>query len=136
MHGGVQRREKAVDTHEIRATIIDHEINHGLFMRETGERVLPNLRWSIMASIIQYFQQINRQVMYFTRASFIITVSVSTVTVGHQCQYKYICGLNFCSSEGCKLFLTLGDEESSSRECHFRISHCLQCNKAGRNSEL
>ena len=42
MRGGVRRRVRAVVTDEIRATIIDHVINHGLSLREAGERVQPN----------------------------------------------------------------------------------------------
>lgn len=38
MCGGVQRRVRAVVTDEIRTSIIDHVINHGLPLRETGER--------------------------------------------------------------------------------------------------
>ncbi len=60
MRGAVQRRLRAVVTEETRATFIDHVINHGLSLREAGERVLPNLRRSTVASIILIFQQTNR----------------------------------------------------------------------------
>ena len=60
MRGGVQRRVRAVVTDDIRATIIDHVINHGLSLREAGERVQPNLRRSTVASIIRIFQQTNK----------------------------------------------------------------------------
>lgn len=56
MHDGVQRRVKAVVTDEIRATILDHVINHDPSLREAGERVPRNLRQSAMASIIWDFQ--------------------------------------------------------------------------------
>lgn len=49
-----------VVTDELRATIIVHEINHGPSLREAGEKVPPNLRWSTMATIIWNFQQTNR----------------------------------------------------------------------------
>ncbi len=58
--GGIQRAARTVVSDEIRATIIDHVINHGLSLREAGERVQPNLRRSTVASIIRIFQQTNR----------------------------------------------------------------------------
>ncbi len=61
MHGGgIPRAARTVVSDEIRATIIDHVINHGLSLREAGERVQPNLRRSTVASIIRIFQQTNR----------------------------------------------------------------------------
>lgn len=60
MRGGVQRRVRTTVTDEIRATIIDHVINHGLSLREAGERVQPNIRRSTVASIIRTFKQTNR----------------------------------------------------------------------------
>lgn len=68
MRGGGQRRVRAVVTNEIRATIIDHVINHGLSLREAGERVQPNLSRSTVASIIRIFQQTNRLVIHFMSA--------------------------------------------------------------------
>ncbi|XP_026043274.1 uncharacterized protein LOC113033556 isoform X2 [Astatotilapia calliptera] len=58
--GGIPRAARTVVSDEIRATIIDHVINHGLSLREAGERVQPNLRRSTVASIIRTFQQTNR----------------------------------------------------------------------------
>ncbi|XP_076747397.1 uncharacterized protein LOC143421550 [Maylandia zebra] len=58
--GGIPRAARTVVSDEIRATIIDHVINHGLSLREAGERVQPNLRRSTVASIIRIFQQTNR----------------------------------------------------------------------------
>ncbi len=61
MHDGcIPRAARTVVSDEIRATIIDHVINHGLSLREAGERVQPNLRRSTVASIIRIFQQTNR----------------------------------------------------------------------------
>ncbi|XP_026048262.1 uncharacterized protein LOC113036261 [Astatotilapia calliptera] len=58
--GGIPRAARTVVSDEIRATIIDHVINHGLSLREAGERLQPNLRRSTVASIIRTFQQTNR----------------------------------------------------------------------------
>ncbi|XP_032363963.1 uncharacterized protein LOC116677839, partial [Etheostoma spectabile] len=58
--GGIPRAARTVVSDEIRATIVDHVINHGLSLREAGERVQPNLRRSTVASIIRIFQQTNR----------------------------------------------------------------------------
>ncbi|KAJ8346955.1 hypothetical protein SKAU_G00283560 [Synaphobranchus kaupii] len=52
MRGGAQRRARARVTDEIRATIIDYVINHGLSFREAGERVQPNLSRDTVASIV------------------------------------------------------------------------------------
>ncbi|XDV38245.1 hypothetical protein PO909_007692 [Leuciscus waleckii] len=47
-------------SNEIRATLIDHVINHGLSQREAGQRVQPNINRSTVASIIRTFQRENR----------------------------------------------------------------------------
>jgi len=47
-------------SNEIRATLIDHVINHGLSLREAGQRVQPNINRSTVASIIRTFQRENR----------------------------------------------------------------------------
>ncbi|KAI2661539.1 Ribosome maturation factor RimP [Labeo rohita] len=47
-------------TDQIRATIIDHVINHGLSYREDGERVQPNLSRDTVASIVRIFRETNR----------------------------------------------------------------------------
>lgn len=47
--GGERRRTIISD--EIRATVIDHVFNHGLPMREAGQRVQPNLSRFSVASI-------------------------------------------------------------------------------------
>lgn len=41
MCGGrrIRGRSRAVVSDEIRATVIDHVVNHGLSMREAGQRV-------------------------------------------------------------------------------------------------
>ena len=50
-----QRRPRAVVSHDIRATIIDHVVNHGLSLRDGGPRVQPNVSWSTVASIVRIF---------------------------------------------------------------------------------
>lgn len=61
MRGGQRRgRPRAVVSDEIRATIIDHVVNHGLSLREAGLRVQPNLQRSTVASIVRIFRQNNR----------------------------------------------------------------------------
>ena len=47
-------------TNEIRATLVDHVVNHGLTMREAGLRVQPNLSRYTVASVIRAFRQENR----------------------------------------------------------------------------
>ena len=62
MCGGrrIRGRSRAVVSDEIRATVIDHVVNHGLPMREAGQRVQPNLQRSTVASIVRVFRQPNR----------------------------------------------------------------------------
>ncbi|XP_044038030.1 uncharacterized protein LOC122869274 [Siniperca chuatsi] len=60
MRGGAQRRTRARVTDQIRATIIDRVINHGLPYREAGERVQPNLSRDTVASIVRIFRETNR----------------------------------------------------------------------------
>ncbi|KAL1251937.1 hypothetical protein QQF64_019733 [Cirrhinus molitorella] len=60
MRGGTQRRTRARVTDQIRATITDHVINHGLSYREAGERVQPNLSRDTVASIVRIFRETNR----------------------------------------------------------------------------
>ncbi|KAF0043702.1 hypothetical protein F2P81_005039 [Scophthalmus maximus] len=47
---------------DIRATLVDHVINHGLSMREAGQRVHPILSRYTVASIIRTFRLENRMV--------------------------------------------------------------------------
>jgi len=45
---------------EIRATIVDHVVNHSLTMAEAGRRVQPNVGRTTVNSIIQTFRRENR----------------------------------------------------------------------------
>ncbi|KAM9436749.1 uncharacterized protein Hap1MRO34_019041 isoform 1-T1 [Clarias gariepinus] len=56
--GGRIRRIRIPD--DIRATIVDHVINHGMTLREAGQRVQPNLSRYTVASIIRTFRNENR----------------------------------------------------------------------------
>ena len=47
---------------EIRATVVDHVVNHGLTMAEAGRRVQPNVGRTTVNSIIQTFCRENRYV--------------------------------------------------------------------------
>ncbi|KAI2658772.1 Glutamyl-tRNA(Gln) amidotransferase subunit B, mitochondrial [Labeo rohita] len=65
MHGGIGGRGRGARRHhdvpdEIRATLIDHVINHRLTMAEAGRRVQPNVPRSTVSSIIQTFRRENR----------------------------------------------------------------------------
>lgn len=48
---------------DIRATLVDHVINHGLTMREAGQRVHPHLSRFTVASVIRTFRLENRYVV-------------------------------------------------------------------------
>ncbi|KAK0140192.1 hypothetical protein N1851_022890 [Merluccius polli] len=56
--GRVRRRNRITD--DIRATIVDHVINHGMTLREAGQRVQPNLSRYTVESIIRTFRNENR----------------------------------------------------------------------------
>ena len=47
---------------DIGATIVDHVVNHGLTMAETGRRVQPNIGRSTVSSVVQTFRRENRYV--------------------------------------------------------------------------
>ncbi len=49
---GVHGQRRQTLSNEIRATLVDHVINHGLTMREAGQRVQPNLSRFTVASVI------------------------------------------------------------------------------------
>ena len=53
------RRGRTVISDEIRDTLVDHVLNHGLGMREAGQRVQANLSRYTVASIIRTFRNYN-----------------------------------------------------------------------------
>lgn len=57
--GQIREGRRAISD-EIRATLVDHVINHGLTMREAGLRVQPNLILFTVVSIIRTFRNENR----------------------------------------------------------------------------
>lgn len=59
-HGRGRRRQRTVISDEIRATVVDHVVNHGLTMREAGLRVQPNLSRFTVAAIVRTFRNDNR----------------------------------------------------------------------------
>ncbi|KAL1249466.1 hypothetical protein QQF64_020471 [Cirrhinus molitorella] len=65
--GPVRRRV----SDDIRATLVDHVINHGLSMREAGQRVHPNLSRYTVASIIRTWRLENRLSIFFITAFYV-----------------------------------------------------------------
>jgi len=57
---GKRREGRKAISDEIRATHVDHVINHSVTMREAGLRVQTNLNRCTVASIIQTFRNENR----------------------------------------------------------------------------
>ncbi len=53
-------QNQAQVSNEIRATIIDHVINHGVSFREAGQRAQPILSRSTVASIVRLFRNENK----------------------------------------------------------------------------
>lgn len=62
--GGGERRRRVTISNEIRATVVDLVLNHGLSMREAGQRVQPNLSRYTVAAIIRTFRVENRYEIY------------------------------------------------------------------------
>lgn len=71
---GVRVRNRITDV--IRATIVDHVINHGMSLREAGQRVQPNLSRYTVAGIIRTFRNENRLVQYPLHTKFYIMYTV------------------------------------------------------------
>ena len=57
---GRRRGVRNTITDEIRVTVVDHVVNHGMSMREAGQRVQPNLSHYTVAGIIRIFLNENR----------------------------------------------------------------------------
>src|SRR4029434_3155125 len=53
-------RRKAIISYEIRATVVNPVVNHGLTMQEAGQRVQPNISRFSVASILWTFRRGNR----------------------------------------------------------------------------
>ncbi|XP_035989923.1 uncharacterized protein LOC118561800 [Fundulus heteroclitus] len=58
--GGRARQPRTIITDEMRATVIDHVIVHGMTIAEAGLRVRPNRSRFTVATIIRAFRQHNR----------------------------------------------------------------------------
>ena len=63
--GGQRPGTRRVVSDDIRATVIDHVINHGLTMTEAGQRVQPNLSRFTVAGIVRTFINENRYVTIY-----------------------------------------------------------------------
>ena len=69
-------------SNEIRATVVDHVLNHGLSMREAGQRVQPNLSRFTVAAIIRTFRMENRYELYLPCVlKYCISIEYSVLTV-------------------------------------------------------
>lgn len=60
VQGQRRARPRIVISDQIRATVIDHVLVHGMTMREAGQRVQPNLSRFSVATIIRTFREENR----------------------------------------------------------------------------
>ncbi len=88
-------RPRAVVSDEIRATIIDRVVNHGLSLREDALRVQPNLQCSTVTSIV--FWQNNR---WDVNPSMIQELHITVQDSMFTFLLKYI-DLFFTVSKGC-----------------------------------
>jgi len=71
-----------VISNEIRGTMVDHVLNHGLSMREAGQRVQPNLSRFTVAAIIRTFRMENRYELYLPCVlKYCISIEYSVLTV-------------------------------------------------------
>ncbi len=76
--GGRARQPRTIITDEMRATVIDHVIVHGMTMAEAGLRVRPNLSRFTVATIIRAFrpQQVLYSIAFFVTIQFYKPVKV------------------------------------------------------------
>lgn len=67
-------RQRVEISDEIRATVIDHVLVHGLTMREAGLRVQPNLSRFSVSTIVRTFREENRYsiLLYFCNCKFTV----------------------------------------------------------------
>lgn len=72
--GGRRGRQRVEISDEIRATVIDHVLVHGLTMREAGLRVQPNLSRFSVSTIVRTFREENRYsiLLYFCNCKFTV----------------------------------------------------------------
>lgn len=72
--GGRRGRQRVEISDEIRATVIDHVLVHGLTMREAGLRVQPNLSGFSVSTIVRTFREENRYsiLLYFCNCTFTV----------------------------------------------------------------
>ncbi len=61
---GRGRGQRTFVSDEIRATLVDHVLVHGMTMREVGQRVQPNVNRFTVASIIRTFREENRYLIF------------------------------------------------------------------------
>ncbi len=79
---------------KIRATIVDHVVNHGLTMAEAGRRVQPNIGTLTVSSIIQTFRRENRcqpmcNVLLYCLLTVMIHNTVSICILQHTANILY-----------------------------------------------
>ncbi len=61
---GRGRGQRTFVPDEIRATLVDHVLVHGMTMREAGQQVQPNVSRFTVASIIRTFREENRYLIF------------------------------------------------------------------------
>lgn len=88
-----RRARRANNLNEIRVTLVDHVVNHGLTLRKTGQSVQPKLSWKAVANIIHFKMRIGKS------ALLLITVTYNDI------QNKTLCLLycriaNVCYHKG------------------------------------
>lgn len=78
---------------EIRATLVDHVVNHGLTMREAGQRVQPHLSRYSVASIIRTFRKerrIGKKSTLTRKLQYCISIQYSMSTVVQYCLWTVL----------------------------------------------
>src|SRR4029434_6262386 len=68
---GGRVRRRGVISDDMRATLIDHVVNHGLTMPEAGQRVQPHISRFSVAAIIRTFRRGNRKKHYYDRKTLV-----------------------------------------------------------------
>ena len=66
-----KKNNKVIISDEIRATVVNHVVNHGLTIQEAGQRVQPNISRFSVASILRHSEEGIGKKHYYDRKTLV-----------------------------------------------------------------